>query len=216
MKASDNIRVLIAEDDFLVSREISRTVKKIGYEVIAEVSDGEDAIITTTKLRPDVVLMDIQMPGMDGLRASEAITQKCPTPIVVISAHESQDIVKKASRSGVGSFLTKPPKQLEIERAIIISMARHEDLMAYRKLNERLEKRTLELEKALAKVKTLSGLLPICASCKKIRDDKGYWNQIESYLQQHSEAEFSHGICPECMKELYPEIAYKMKDKIEY
>jgi C4-dicarboxylate-specific signal transduction histidine kinase len=64
----------------------------------------------------------------------------------------------------------------------------------------------LELQDALAKIKTLSGFLPICASCKKIRDDKGYWNQIESYISNHSEAEFSHGICPECAKKLYPDL----------
>jgi hypothetical protein len=63
----------------------------------------------------------------------------------------------------------------------------------------------IELYKALDKVKTLSGFLPICASCKKIRDDKGYWNQIEIYISEHSEAEFSHGICPECSKKLYPD-----------
>jgi hypothetical protein len=63
-----------------------------------------------------------------------------------------------------------------------------------------------ELQKALKKVKTLSGFLPICASCKKIRDDQGYWNQIEVYISEHSEAEFSHGICPECAQKLYPDI----------
>jgi hypothetical protein len=63
-----------------------------------------------------------------------------------------------------------------------------------------------ELQKALKKVKTLSGFLPICASCKKIRDDQGYWNQIEAYISEHSEAEFSHGICPECAQKLYPDI----------
>ena len=63
-----------------------------------------------------------------------------------------------------------------------------------------------ELQKALKKVKTLSGFLPICASCKKIRDDQGYWNQIEAYISEHSEAEFSHGICPECAEKLYPDI----------
>jgi hypothetical protein len=61
-----------------------------------------------------------------------------------------------------------------------------------------------DLQNALARVKLLSGLLPICSSCKKIRDDKGYWNQIESYIREHSEAEFSHGICPDCAKKLYP------------
>ena len=62
-----------------------------------------------------------------------------------------------------------------------------------------------ELQTALERVKTLSGMLPICASCKKIRDDQGYWNQIEVYIEKHSEAEFSHGICPECARKLYPE-----------
>ena len=67
------------------------------------------------------------------------------------------------------------------------------------------EKLIKDLTEALAEVNTLSGLLPICASCKKIRDDKGYWNQIEEYIRDHSEAEFSHSICPECTKKLYPD-----------
>lgn len=77
-----------------------------------------------------------------------------------------------------------------------------------RRKNVEMEKERLiaELQLALSKVKALSGLLPICASCKKIRDDKGYWQQIEAYIQDHSEAEFSHGICPECGKRLYPDL----------
>ena len=71
---------------------------------------------------------------------------------------------------------------------------------------EMLNRSNRELEKALAKVQTLSGLLPICASCKNIRDDKGYWKQIEGYITDHSEAEFSHGICPDCAKKLYPDM----------
>ena len=75
---------------------------------------------------------------------------------------------------------------------------------------KRVEKERIQLirdlQDSLAKIKTLSGMLPICASCKKIRDDKGYWNQIETYIGKHSEAEFSHGICPECAKKLYPDI----------
>jgi len=70
---------------------------------------------------------------------------------------------------------------------------------------DNLHKANRDLERSMAKVKRLSGLLPICSHCKKVRDDKGYWNQIESYIHQHSEAEFSHGICPDCAKELYPE-----------
>ncbi len=80
-------------------------------------------------------------------------------------------------------------------------------------LEELVAKRTAELQDALSKVKMLSGFLPICASCKKIRDDKGYWNQIESYIRSHSEAEFSHSICPDCFKELYPEHSFIQKNR---
>jgi len=72
-------------------------------------------------------------------------------------------------------------------------------------IDEEKSKVIIELQKALDRVKTLSGLLPICASCKKVRDDQGYWNQIEAYIEAYSEAQFSHGICPECAKILYPE-----------
>jgi hypothetical protein len=70
---------------------------------------------------------------------------------------------------------------------------------------EKQRKLVVKLQEALARVKTLTGILPICASCKKIRDDRGYWNQVEAYVRDHTEAEFSHGICPDCAKELYPE-----------
>ena len=80
-----------------------------------------------------------------------------------------------------------------------------QDITERKKAEAEREKLIQELQEALAKVKTLRGLIPICASCKKIRDDQGYWKQIESYVRDHSEAEFSHGICPECMKKLYPD-----------
>lgn len=79
------------------------------------------------------------------------------------------------------------------------------EIMIRKEAEEKKESLILDLQKTLKEVKTLSGLIPICASCKKIRDDKGYWNQIESYISKHSDADFSHGICPECAKTLYPD-----------
>jgi hypothetical protein len=112
-----------------------------------------------------------------------------------------------------GGFISNIKRQLrvqnkEIEKAQEIIKTEVEE----RRLAQ-IDKDTLiiELQNALTRVKTLNGLLPICSSCKKIRDDKGYWNQIESYIQHHSEAEFSHSICPECAKILYPE-HYKKTD----
>ena len=83
------------------------------------------------------------------------------------------------------------------------------DVTDKRMTEMQLEKTVVELRKALTKVKTLSGLLPICSSCKKIRDDNGYWNEVEAYIHEHSEVEFSHGICPDCMRKLYPDYVRK-------
>jgi PAS domain S-box-containing protein len=80
------------------------------------------------------------------------------------------------------------------------------DITERKRAEEERERLIGQLQEALAKVKTLSGLLPMCASCKRIRDDKGYWQQIEAYIRDHSEAEFSHSVCPECAKKLYPEV----------
>jgi hypothetical protein len=82
----------------------------------------------------------------------------------------------------------------------------HQDITKEKVALVEKEKLIVKLEKALSEVKMLSGMLPICASCKRIRDDKGYWNQIESYIKEHSDAEFTHGMCPECAKKLYPDI----------
>ncbi|MCE5265782.1 MAG: hypothetical protein LLG97_19920 [Deltaproteobacteria bacterium] len=102
---------------------------------------------------------------------------------------------------------------LKEERALITAIAERLGRVAERKRAEEERERLIsELQKALSTVKKLSGLLPICASCKKIRDDKGYWNQIESYIKENSEAEFSHGICPDCAKKLYPELCKETPD----
>ena len=87
------------------------------------------------------------------------------------------------------------------------------DITERKQAEEEREKLVHDLQEALSRVKSLSGLLPICASCKKIRDDKGYWNQIESYIHDHSEADFSHSICPECARKLYPELYEEEEEK---
>jgi len=96
----------------------------------------------------------------------------------------------------------------ETERALV------RDIAERRRAENEKEKLIYQLQDALAEVTTLSGLLPICSSCKKIRDDEGYWNQIESYIQRHSDAQFSHGICPDCAEKLYPEICRKSDDRV--
>ncbi len=191
--------VLIVEDDPMVGEMIEGLLEDIGYTVAGKAIDGLQAIEMTQSLQPDVVLMDIKMPNMDGIEATRHIYESCPTPVVVLTAHETPALVEGASAAGVGAYLVKPSNTREMERAIAIAIARFDDLMELRRLNAKLQD-------ALAQAKTLSGLLPICASCKKIRDDEGYWSQLEIYIQEHFDIQFSHGLCPECANKLYPEI----------
>lgn len=101
--------------------------------------------------------------------------------------------------------VNKQPYVVDGKVAGFIGVAR--DITLRKNLETEQQKLIAELQDALARIRTLRGLLPICASCKKIRDDKGYWNQIEAYVSDHSEAEFSHSICPDCIKKLYPEFS---------
>lgn len=124
----------------------------------------------------------------------------------------TRPILKLASAAEAFGRGYMPEKALPVDSEDEVGeLARIFDTMIERRRLAEMEREQLiaEIQAAMSKVKTLSGLLPICASCKKIRDDKGYWNQIESYISEHTQAEFSHGICPDCMKTLYPELLDK-------
>ena len=197
MTRSTRGRILVAEDDFLVSRDIARCVGEAGYEVVGVAADGARAVALTRELHPDAVLMDIQMPILDGIAASDAIQRECPTPVVILTAYDNQDFVDKAGRAGVGAFLVKPPDAARIDRAITIAVARHRDLMEIRRAHD-------ELEQALAEIRTLRGILPLCSFCKKVRNDQGYWEQVDVYITEHTHALVSHSLCPDCLREHYP------------
>jgi AmiR/NasT family two-component response regulator len=205
MSYQKGARVLVVEDDPMVNEMIQGMLADLGYEVIGEALDGQQGVNMAQMLQPNVVLMDIEMPNLNGIAAAQLINQSCPAPVVMLTAYETPHLVEQASAAGVGAYLIKPPKPRELERALLIAMARFDDLMELRQLNAQLKTRNEELQAALAQVKTLSGLLPICASCKKIRDDQGYWQQLEIYLHEHADLEFSHGMCPDCVKKLYPD-----------
>ncbi|MCP4149454.1 MAG: response regulator [bacterium] len=205
MAAKKEIRVLLVEDDPITTTVIKRELEISGYLLAGTASNGREAVKKVIELRPDVVLMDILMPDMDGLEATQQIQEKCPTPVVVLTSYKSEDLVEKAGHVGASAYLIKPPSLCEIDRAVAISMARHSDLLELQHMNRQLTKQKEALEKALEEIKTLRGFLPICARCKKIKDVKGYWRQVEDYISEHTKAEFTHGICPECKAELYPE-----------
>jgi AmiR/NasT family two-component response regulator len=207
------IRVLLAEDEFLVGDMIAHLLTDAGYEVIGTARDGAEAVQMTRTLHPQVVVMDIEMPVMDGIEACRMIQDQSPVPVVMMTAYADPEMIESASAAGAGAYMVKPPDPGEIDRGITIAMARFKDMCDLRKLNDELRQKNhdmetliADLQKALDHVKTLRRLLPICASCKKIRNDQGYWHMVEDYLSAHSDLVFSHGLCPDCMKRLYPDL----------
>lgn len=203
MKTDDEIRVVAVDDEPMVLEMLESRLRNSRYTIVDRALNGREAVALVRELQPDVVLMDIEMPVMDGIEATREISDRFPTPVVMLTAYPKADIVKAAGDAGAGAYLTKPASLSEIDRSIIIAMARFSDMQQLKTLNAELEESNRNLQKALEEIDTLNGLLPICSSCKKIRDDEGYWNQIESYIEKHSRASFSHGICPDCAEKMY-------------
>ncbi len=140
------IRVLLVEDQFLVGEMIAELVSEVGYKVIGRAMDGQQAVELAMCLRPDVILMDIEMPEMDGIEATRRISETCPTPIVMLTAYETPELVEQASLAGAGAYLVKLPSAREVERAITIAMVRFGDMMELRRLNAELHARNEDLD----------------------------------------------------------------------
>lgn len=193
--------VLVVDDTPDNLRVLNAILTQAGYEPRL-LPSGKMALESLQIEQPDIILLDICMPEMDGFEVCEEIKKNpelCDIPVIFISAlSDTEDKVKAFRRGGV-DYITKPFKEEEVLARI------HTHIHLFRVQKELVQK-NIELQEALDTVKTLKGLLPICSNCKKIRDDDGYWNQIESYIGEHSEAEFSHSICPDCAQELYPDL----------
>jgi response regulator NasT len=146
------VKILIAEDSFLVGEMIQGMAEEAGYTVVGRATDGRQAVEMTDELHPDVVLMDIKMPYLDGIEAAEIIQDRCPTPIVILTAFDTPEMLQEASAVGVGAFLAKPPKARELNQAIVIARARFGDLLRLRHANEVLQRHE-QLEEALKKIR---------------------------------------------------------------
>jgi len=150
----------------------------------------------------DVVLLDLTLPDSSGHNTFTMLAKHVPTmPVIVLTGMDDKEMAIRIVQEGAQDYLVKSLVDYTmLARSIRYAIERKRTLM---------EKDQLigQLRETLADVKTLSGLLPICASCKHIRDDNGYWHQVESYIQQHSSAVFTHGLCPKCSQKFYPNAA---------
>ncbi|MBI4971676.1 MAG: response regulator [Candidatus Omnitrophica bacterium] len=165
--------------------------------------------LDTSDEKINLILLDIVMPEMDGIEMLRRIKTEDrfrDIPIIMVTGKNDLKNLEMAFSLGAVDYVSKPYNKIEL-MARISSALRLKREMDQRKMHEcDLEKKNKELEKALNEVKVLRGFIPICAACKKIRDDKGFWQQVECYISKHSSAQFTHGICPDCMVRLYPEV----------
>ncbi len=198
------VKILVVEDEPNVAQVMRIRLESYGFKVCDIVSSGRDAIRVAETLAPDIVIMDIKIRGrMDGIETARRIRLLIEVPIIYLTSHSDEDVLKRAQTTEPFGYIVKPYDGKQLCVTVEMALSKHK---------QELERQQLltDLKESLAKIKQLSGMLPICSSCKSIRDDKGYWNQVEYYIKNHSEAEFTHGLCPDCARELYPEY-YKPK-----
>jgi len=192
-------RILIVEDEAITALDLKQELISLGHEVVGIADNATDAVKAATELKPGLVLMDIRLSGdTDGITAASAIRANDDIPVVFLTAHSDEATLERAVTAAPFGYILKPFQARELKACIEVALYKHGKELEIRRL-------VADLQAALAKVKLLTGLLPICASCKKIRDTGGDWHVIEDYICAHSEAEFTHGICPDCMTKLYPE-----------
>jgi DNA-binding response OmpR family regulator len=207
-------KVLMVDDNPQYLKVLLGFLRKFGFE-ISVAQSGEEALTRLAYFSPDIILLDVMMSGLDGFeicRRIKASESGRDIPVIFMTALTDVDSKVKAFEAGAVDFVTKPIQYREVIARVIAQLSLRRLQQMLREKNEQLRVKNLELEakneqlqEALANIKTLRGLLPICANCKQIRDDQGYWHDVAEYVHTHSEAHFTHGICPKCMKKLYPD-----------
>ena len=200
------MKILIAEDEIVSRKMIENTLRKHGHDVVVTCDGIEAWQAIQSENAPKLAILDWMMPEMNGLELCRKIRKESSTQtihiILLTSKGQKEDLIE-GLRAGADDYITKPFDRDEL-RARVQASIRILELQAS------LADRIRELEDALSNIKQLQGLLPICCYCKKIRDDKNYWQQVEGYITLHTEVTFSHGICPECYEKVVkPELNKK-------
>lgn len=209
---------ILVVDDRVDSRELLESMlHDEGYKAVKTAASAEEAVGIVERANQagadqqiELILMDITMPKINGIEACRIIKGKDygkDIPIIMVTGEADLDSFQAAFAAGAMDYVTKPVRKIELLTRMSSALAlKHE--MDQRKLHEEeLRIRNEKLEKALAEIKVLRGFIPICAVCKNVRNIQGMWQQMEAYLQEHSEAKFSHGICDNCFRERYPDAA---------
>ena len=203
------MRILVAEDDETSRIVLVTLLRKWGHEVVST-SDGDQAwSALQVEDAPHLAILDWMMPGMDGTqicREARKMSKASPLYIILLTALEKKENIVTGLDAGADDYVTKPFNNDELRARIRVAERMLE-------LQYALSSRIDELNTALSEINTLQGILPICMHCHKIRSDEKSWQKLEDYLQAHSDAEFSHSLCDECLEKHYPKPAQNEVDK---
>lgn len=194
------MRILVSEDSETARFVLETVLKGWGYEVISTHNGTEAWEILQRDDAPRLAILDWMMPEMDGVevcRRLREIETHQPTYVILLTALGRKEDIVTGLDAGADDYLTKPFDKNELH-ARIRAGKRIIDLQSD------LSNRIQQLQQALAEIKMLQGIIPICMHCHRIQNDKKAWEKMEAYVESHSGAQFSHGLCPECLEKYYP------------
>lgn len=207
MKKATHLRLLLLEDQEDDALLVVRELRRAGYDVAfdrVETRDQFRAALATGDR--DLVIADYRLPSWTGLGALDVLREeKRDIPLILVTGLLGEETAVECIKRGAADYVLKD-RLSRLPVAVRWALQQREHRLERQRAEAEREHLIEQLQAALAQVKVLSGMLPICAQCKKIRDNRGSWNHLESYIQKHSEARFSHGICPQCCRTLYPDL----------
>jgi len=205
--------ILIVDDSPDQLTLLRSILGKAGHQDVlsADSAKSADAFLNLKGDAPtqaiDLILMDVLMPDQDGVETCKQI-KACvhlrDVPVIMVTVKNDLTNLQAAFAAGANDYINKPVQSVDLLARVSSALRLKQEMDCRKAREQELQRSNEELQRALKEVKTLRGLIPICASCKKIRNDGGFWQQLEEYLGEHSEAEFSHGLCQPCIKKLYP------------
>jgi DNA-binding response OmpR family regulator len=190
------MRVLVADDDAVLRHALKKQLASWQFTAVMAANGKQAWKVLQDSDPPPLAVVDWNMPGIDGVelcREIRATPSLAAMYLILLTGNQDQKDVVAGLESGADDYITKPFSWDELRARLRIGSR----IVG---LQQALAARVHELQEALASVKRLTGLLPICAYCKRIRNNQDYWMQVEQYLAEYSEAEFSHGICPDCLQ----------------
>jgi CheY-like chemotaxis protein len=208
------VAILIVDDSIDARLLLKSVLKSSGPHSVLTAGSMTEALACLADVsgqcgafKIDLVLLDIDMPGVNGIEACWQMKMDrrlCDIPIIMVTASTQDHVLADAFQAGAMDYITKPFRPLELLARVRSALTLKREMDARKAREGDLVKSNLELQQALQEIQVLRGLIKICSFCKNIQNDQGTWQRIEIYIREHSEAEFSHGVCTDCARAHYP------------